>query len=121
MAKMLKLKHMIAKITMKTDITIFLFRFNLSPNPSYVPLCSGSYIMYINCFINSFHLFYVSRVYNILDKSSMIGDIKKMSLSYAKCPAGDLHNGEILSLVCVDAKCQKRGLICPICRMMNHE
>lgn len=51
----------------------------------------------------------------------MIGDIKKMSLSYAKCPNGDLHTGEILSLVCVDAKCQKRGLICPICRMMNHD
>jgi hypothetical protein len=49
------------------------------------------------------------------------GDIKKISLSYAKCPAGDLHTGEILSLVCVDTKCQKRGLICPICKMMNHE
>jgi hypothetical protein len=48
------------------------------------------------------------------------GDIKKMSLSYAKCPAGDLHTGEILSLVCVDSKCQKRGLICPICKMINH-
>lgn len=48
-------------------------------------------------------------------------DIKKISLSYAKCPAGDLHTGEILSLVCVDTKCQKRGLICPICKMMNHE
>lgn len=26
-----------------------------------------------------------------------------------------------MSLVCVDAKCSKRGLICPICRMNNHE
>ena len=44
-----------------------------------------------------------------------------MSFSYAKCPAGDLHTGEIMSLVCVDAKCSKRGLICPICRMNNHD
>jgi len=50
----------------------------------------------------------------------MLADFKKQSFSYAKCPAGDLHTGEIMSLVCVDAKCQKRGLICPICRANNH-
>lgn len=29
----------------------------------------------------------------VIFRYKMIGDIKKMSLSYAKCPSGDLHNG----------------------------
>lgn len=47
--------------------------------------------------------------------------IKKMTLHYSHCPNGDLHTGELMNLVCVDANCQHRGLICPICRMNNHE
>ena len=26
-----------------------------------------------------------------------------------------------MNLVCVDSSCTKRGLICPVCRMNNHE
>ena len=38
---------------------------------------------------------WISRKYKIyvIFRYKMIGDIKKMSLSYAKCPSGDLHNG----------------------------
>ena len=49
------------------------------------------------------------------------GPIKKMTLNYCECPLGDMHTGEVMSLVCVDSSCQKRGLICPVCRMHNHE
>ena len=48
-------------------------------------------------------------------------NVKKMVLRYSECPAGDLHTGELLNLVCVDGACTHRGLICPICRMNNHE
>ena len=48
-------------------------------------------------------------------------NVKKMKLHYSQCPAGDLHTGELMNLVCVDANCTRRGLICPICRMNNHE
>lgn len=32
-----------------------------------------------------------------------------------------MHTGELMNLVCVDSVCTKRGLICPVCRMNNHE
>lgn len=47
--------------------------------------------------------------------------IKKLNLTYAKCPHGDLHSGEVMNLICVDSNCGRRGIICPICRMKNHE
>ena len=47
--------------------------------------------------------------------------IKKSKLSYLKCTSGELHEGESLTLVCVESKCQKKGLICPVCRMNEHD
>ena len=47
--------------------------------------------------------------------------IKKAKLSYVKCPHGDLHEGELMTLVCVDVSCTQKGLICPVCRMNDHE
>lgn len=38
-----------------------------------------------------------------------------------KCREGGLHDGEVLNFVCVDTKCAKKGLICPVCRMNDHE
>lgn len=48
-------------------------------------------------------------------------DIKLSSFKYAKCMAGGLHDGELLNLICLDEKCQQRGLICPVCHMESHE
>lgn len=42
--------------------------------------------------------------------------IKKSKVRYMKCKQGDLHDGELLTVVCVDATCNRRGLICPVCR-----
>lgn len=44
-----------------------------------------------------------------------------MNFHYCECPLGDLHTGEVMNLVCVDSTCSKRGLICPVCRMKNHD
>lgn len=43
--------------------------------------------------------------------------IRKQAFHYAYCSIGKLHTGEVLSMVCVDASCQSRGLICPVCRL----
>ena len=52
---------------------------------------------------------------------SITSDIKKYSLKYVHCPHNGLHTGEVMNMVCVDSACSNRGLICPICRMENHE
>jgi hypothetical protein len=46
--------------------------------------------------------------------------IKKSRISYLKCTEGDLHEGEQMTLVCVEVKCTKKGLICPVCRVNEH-
>lgn len=47
--------------------------------------------------------------------------IKKYSFKHVKCNQGGMHTGEVMNMVCVDSACTHRGLICPICRMENHE
>lgn len=47
--------------------------------------------------------------------------IKKSKIHYLKCDEGELHQGEVLNFVCVDSKCSKKGLICPVCRMSDHQ
>jgi hypothetical protein len=47
--------------------------------------------------------------------------LKKSRMQYMKCREGGLHDGELLNFVCVDTKCEKKGLICPVCRMNEHE
>ena len=32
-----------------------------------------------------------------------------------------MHDGEALNLVCVDDKCDHRGLLCPVCKMESHD
>lgn len=47
--------------------------------------------------------------------------IKKSHFKYPRCQGGEMHDGEVMNLVCVDASCLNRGLICPICRMDSHD
>lgn len=43
-------------------------------------------------------------------------DIKNTKMKYLECNNGDLHEGEILNLVCIDPTCKDNGMICSICR-----
>ncbi len=46
--------------------------------------------------------------------------IKNKKLKYLECNIGDLHEGETLNLVCIDAKCLNNGIICSVCRLEKH-
>ena len=50
----------------------------------------------------------------------MQNSFQKSHFKYTKCQGGDLNAGETLNLVCVDEKCDHRGLICPVCKMESH-
>lgn len=47
--------------------------------------------------------------------------VKKSKVHYLHCKKGNLHSGELLTLVCVDSKCTNRGLVCPVCRAEEHD
>lgn len=47
--------------------------------------------------------------------------IKKARLDYRLCQGQGLHQGEQLTLVCVDSKCNAKGLICPVCKETSHK
>lgn len=46
--------------------------------------------------------------------------IKNVKVQYLHCPKAGLHEGEILSFICIDAACPSKGLICPICLNQEH-
>ncbi|KRX01215.1 hypothetical protein PPERSA_05615 [Pseudocohnilembus persalinus] len=48
-------------------------------------------------------------------------DIKGKKVQYFTCDKGGLHTGEVLNYVCIDSKCEHKGLICSICLNLEHE
>ncbi|CAK75657.1 unnamed protein product (macronuclear) [Paramecium tetraurelia] len=50
----------------------------------------------------------------------MSEDIKSRVMNYFNCPLGDIHEGEQLNFVCLEANCKEMGLICPVCRTQKH-
>lgn len=41
----------------------------------------------------------------------------KLRIKYFNCPKGKDHEGEVLNYVCIKKDCEKRGLLCSMCKI----